>query len=306
MKKILACRLCNSRHIRPFHKGIKDYEYESPGEYEYLQCNECGLLNINPLPNERTLSLAYPPAYHAYHSQPNALARIMKKKYWEEKARRYSKLVSKTARILDAGCSRGDLLFELKEKGFKRVQGIDFSNDAVERAQSMGLNVIKAELTDLANSKYTFDLIIMINFIEHVYNPLEIMNCCNEMLKPGGIVVGETPNISSWDFNIFGKHWGGYHTPRHLHLFNKNTITLLGNLGGFSVKSITNIIQPAHWALSIQNRIQDSSFRMQLNRGRSFLFTPLILFFLPLNTIQKLLSNTSLIEFVFCKDVQNS
>ena len=195
----------------------------------------------------------------------------------------------------------GDLLVELKRLGFENVKGLDFNARAVERARQRGLDVIQGELGTAGLDEQSLDMIVMTNFIEHVYDPAEELNRCAGLLRPGGLVVGETPNVDSWDYALFRRDWGGYHTPRHLYLFNTENLEALAEKAGLRVRSVSNLLQPAHWALSVQNRLQETRLRPAVRNGRSRLFTPMLLLALPVNVAQMLLSKTSLVEFVFEK-----
>ena len=68
LRHIVICKLCNSESLEPSDRDVKDFEYGSPGHYDYLKCTQCGLLNITPLPDSDILALTYPDTYHAYHS----------------------------------------------------------------------------------------------------------------------------------------------------------------------------------------------------------------------------------------------
>jgi 2-polyprenyl-3-methyl-5-hydroxy-6-metoxy-1,4-benzoquinol methylase len=297
----MKCRLCPSTDLTPADRDVLDFEYRAPGSYTYWRCGACGLLNIDPTPDDATLNLAYPPTYHAYQPQPTALARMMKTRYWRKKARRCARLVPPEAAILDAGCASGDLMMELKALGYANVRGLDFSEKAVDAARRRGLDVHQGELEAAPFEDRGFDLIVMTNFIEHVHEPVQTLKRCGALLRPDGVILGETPNVDSWDYAIFRRQWGGYHTPRHLVLFNTDNLALLAGKAGLRVRSVTNLLQPAHWALSVQNRLQTSPLKPQVRNGRSRLFTPLLLLSLPLNVAQMLVSKTSLVEFVFQK-----
>ena len=78
-------------------------------------------------------------------------------------------------------------------------------------------------------------------------------------------------------------------------------IKILAEKSGFQIVKTHNLLQPAHWALSIQNVMQNTYFKSNLKNGRSFYFTPLLMLFLPVNLLQIVLSKTSLVEFVFKK-----
>ena len=144
-------------------------------------------------------------------------------------------------------------------------------------------------------------MIVAENFIEHVFDPLETLKKCNGLLKKGGYVVGETPNAASWDKKLFGRYWGGFHSPRHIHLFDLNSLWYIAEKTGFRVVRISNLLQPAHWVLSVQNLLQDSRWSTRLKRGRSVYFSFLLLVAIPINLIQAVFSETSLVEFVFEK-----
>ncbi|MBN1346105.1 MAG: class I SAM-dependent methyltransferase [Phycisphaerae bacterium] len=299
---MVTCRLCPSAELTQADRAVLDFEYRSPGAYTYWRCGTCGLLNIDPVPDDHTLGLAYPDTYHAYQPHANALARIMKRRYWRKKAQRCARYVKPDARILDAGCAFGDLLVELKRLGYGNVQGLDFNARVVEAARGHGLDVVQGELTSAGFEDESLDMIVMTNFIEHVHDPVGVLEHCRRLLRPGGVIVGETPNVDSWDYALFRRDWGGYHTPRHLYLFSDDNLPLLAEKAGFRVRSISSLLQPAHWALSMQNLLQDALGRPRLRNGRNWLFTPLLLLALPINLVQMLVSRTSLVEFVFEKD----
>lgn len=275
-----TCKLCLFHKLKVADTNVLDFEYMTAGSYTFLQCARCGLLNITPVPDDVKLAEAYPSTYHAYHPHANALAKYMKKKYWKRKASRYAKFAHKEAYILDIGCSSRDLMIAFKEQGFKNVRGLDFNKEVIEKARSRGLEVSHGNIEMYSAHEGNFQMIVMDNFIEHVYNPIEIFKKCHDLLSPGGVVVGETPNVDSWDYRLFRRYWGGYHTPRHLNLFNVYNLSVLAEKTGFRVKRINNIMQPAHWVISIQNLFHDI---LKIKNGRSFCFTPLLVFFIPIN-----------------------
>jgi 2-polyprenyl-3-methyl-5-hydroxy-6-metoxy-1,4-benzoquinol methylase len=293
-----GCRLCPSDELTAADRGVRDFEYDSSGSYTYWRCEACGLLNIDPIPESTALAEAYPATYHAYRPQPNALARFLKRRYWRKKAKRCARYASKRGAILDAGCAFGDLLVELRRLGFDDVHGLDFNAEVVAQARARGLDVRRGEIGDGSFGAKRFDLIVMTNFIEHVYDPVDTLKRCRELLRPGGVIIGETPNVDSWDYALFRREWGGYHTPRHLYLFNVRNLSILAERAGLRVRTIRNLLQPAHWALSIQNRLRDSAFAPAVRYGRSRLFTPLLLLAAPINLVQLAVSRTSLVEFV--------
>ena len=60
-----------------------------------------------------------------------------------------------------------------------------------------------------------------------MHEPKQLLQAVHRLLKPGGIVYIETPNIESHWAKLFGKNWRGMESPRHLVLFNPNSLTNL-------------------------------------------------------------------------------
>ena len=74
------------------------------------------------------------------------------------------------------------------------------------------------------NMSEQFDVITLCHVIEHVYDPVKVLKACFTLLKPGGVLWLETPNIDSYSYARFQQHWRGLETPRHLVLFNRQAL----------------------------------------------------------------------------------
>jgi SAM-dependent methyltransferase len=98
----------------------------------------------------------------------------------------------------------------------------------------------------------------MIMTIEHVAEPAEALEAVQRILKPGGKLVVVTDNTDSIDFSIFkGRHWGGYHFPRHWNLFNRQSFEALATKTGFTIERLASQVSPVNWVYSIHNRLVD-------------------------------------------------
>ncbi|MBF0363788.1 MAG: class I SAM-dependent methyltransferase [Oligoflexia bacterium] len=149
----MICKLCYCSEFINIDSDIGDYEYESSFGYSYLKCANCGLYLIDPLPDSNTLEKAYSGTYHAYNHQPSKFAQYLKKKYWQSKIKRCLTFVAKDASILDIGCSLGDFLFELRERGFKNIQGIEYKKEVADIARARWLDVLNGSTEDVKFKK---------------------------------------------------------------------------------------------------------------------------------------------------------
>jgi len=146
------------------------------------------------------------------------------------------KYVSKNAKILDAGCAFGDLLALLDENNFT-TYGIDISQYALNRAKK----ITKAQLIlgnlnkKLPYKDNFFDAVFVLDVIEHLESPYQFLLEMQRVLKKGGILFVQTPNINSI-FERFAKEkWFAYTDQTHLYLFNRKSLRFILEKSGFTV-----------------------------------------------------------------------
>lgn len=95
-------------------------------------------------------------------------------------------------RLLDLGAAQGTLLEEAQRMGFE-AEGIEHSPSNVGAAAARGLRVSLGAVEDLA-AEERFDVITMVDLIEHLADPVHVLRAVHRALKPGGDLVVYTPN----------------------------------------------------------------------------------------------------------------
>jgi 2-polyprenyl-3-methyl-5-hydroxy-6-metoxy-1,4-benzoquinol methylase len=118
-------------------------------------------------------------------------------------------------RLLDIGCGGGEFLQRARRLGWS-VEGVDFDPKAVAAASAAGLKVSVGSIEAYAEVRNHFDVVTCNHVIEHVYDARELVEAIYRILKPGGRIWIETPNIGSAGHALFGKSWRGLEAPRHL------------------------------------------------------------------------------------------
>jgi SAM-dependent methyltransferase len=256
------CCLCACDDSQPIAVG-EDFEYRTaPNEFLMVKCRRCGLVYLNPRPSEAETERIYPETYHAFGFKASEYGLIYRVRRWLESKRllRWCRGLPSQARILDVGCGDGFHLELLRDFGRKewRLAGLDLDFRAVAAAQSRGLDVDQGDLLSVDLAPGSYDLILLIMTIEHVADPVGVLARVAELLVPGGRVVLVTDNAGSPDFRIFGgRHWGGYHFPRHTYLFNRATMRRLAATAGLAVERLTTGASPVNWVYSLRNWIDD-------------------------------------------------
>jgi 2-polyprenyl-3-methyl-5-hydroxy-6-metoxy-1,4-benzoquinol methylase len=140
---------------------------------------------------------------------------------------RLKELLEKTiprGRILDIGCSAGYFLDVMD--GWERY-GIEIPSTWAERARKKyGENIHVGTLED-ANYPYEFfDVITLQDTFDHLTNPLETLELCHHILKPGGRIVIKVHNIECLWARLSGQNFYAIIPPSHLFYYSKNTLKL--------------------------------------------------------------------------------
>lgn len=177
----------------------------------------------------------------AYEYKVGNIAMVYKERALEV----LQKNLPKNAKILDAGCAFGDLLSLLEGNDYT-TYGIDISQYAINRAKK----ITKAQLVvgDL-NKKLPykdnfFDALFAVDVIEHLDSPYKFLLEAQRVLKKGGILFVQTPNINSI-FERFAKEkWFAYTDETHLYLFNRKSLRFLLEKSGFVVLQNQTISAP--------------------------------------------------------------
>jgi 2-polyprenyl-3-methyl-5-hydroxy-6-metoxy-1,4-benzoquinol methylase len=114
---------------------------------------------------------------------PEEFAAVMQMMDWEGKD------------VMDAGCGTGDMCIMIAEGGANSVIGVDYAESAIDEAnkkyQHPNLTYLCSEIKDVKDS---FDVIISNGTLEHMDDPLSVLQQYKSMLKKGGSLIMTCPN----------------------------------------------------------------------------------------------------------------
>lgn len=290
----MNCIACGSNQESLRFTKLMDWEYETCSPIDFYQCSNCKLLYQKPFPKLEEIHSFYPAEYRNYLPIGSGLFSQLKKLKFRTQAKKLAKFFNKDSKILEIGYGNGELLMAFKDLGYPNLYGCDFSSAAAERLMQNGIQIQVANVEQNIPFNQGFDIIILNNVIEHFLDPIAVMKNCHAKLNPSGQIILFTPNTRAIEFGIFGRYWAGLHIPRHIHLFNKQNLQLIAENCKFSAIKFYNDLDPAQWAISIQNLLQDTKlFHSQLKNGMSFYMVPLSLAFIPVALLQGLIGNST-------------
>lgn len=150
------------------------------------------------------------------------------------------KSLSETLKFLDIGCGRGEFLELAKVCGFE-VEGVEINRIYVEICQNKGFKVYHTDgLSFLKNTPdEQYHIISLIHVIEHLKFEylLELLSEVYRVLKPGGILILETPNIK----NPIVGFYNFWLDPTHKRPVHEELIKFMGKKVGFSYIEVMGI-----------------------------------------------------------------
>ena len=271
----VRCCVCGSTAARSCASGL-DFEYETTGDtFRMVRCESCGMVYLNPRPSPGDLPTIYPKTYYAYNYEEEIAPLARRVKAWLDRRKVDAWLnVTPTAqpRFLDVGCGDGRFLEILHQKGIPKRQlwGLELSDKVVTNLQDRGFQARLGRIEDadpIGLPRGYFDLIVLLQVIEHIEHPAAVIRQLVRLLAPGGILVLETPNVKSLDRNLFkNRYWGGYHFPRHWHLFDPDTIQHLLTEHGLTPLSYRYLPSPSFWIYSLHHLAKDRWDLMKTSR----------------------------------------
>lgn len=253
----VACPFCNDMNVKKEYAKGEDFEYHTvKNSFIFNYCLTCDVIYLASRPDVSDLGTIYPENYipYSFDSQ-NIIYRI--RRFLEEiKVRRLKRLIPENAKIMDAGCGGPGFLNNLKKYGKEswRLYGNDISINAIENIKKAGFYSLPGRFEQLKGHDKSFDVIFFKQVIEHLEDPKQILEKSKELLKSGGYLIIETPNIDSWDAKIFQKGlWGGYHIPRHWVLFSQDSLKKSGEAAGLDFYSLRFMLSPSFWIQSLHH-----------------------------------------------------
>lgn len=143
-----------------------------------------------------------------------------------------AKAGTEEAPILDLGCGRGEWLELLRENRYV-AEGVDSNRVLVQQCHGLGFNVTEADVIGFLRKQLSnsFGAITGFHLIEHLSlrDLIALLDESRRVLKPGGLVIFETPNPT----NLFVSTYDFYRDPSHIRPVHPDTINFLLEMRGF-------------------------------------------------------------------------
>lgn len=169
-------------------------------------------------------------------------------------------------RLLEVGCGRGDFLRVAAERF--DVSGVEPHPELAAEAGRYA-RVHRGRIEDLPRDAawMDFDAAASFHVLEHVDSPVRFVGDVGRRLRPGGLLVLETPDIGSAHYRFFGARWRQF-IPEHYFFFDKGTLTRLLETCGFRVVRLEHVGKHATLGLFLNRLGRQFPFLRRAGRLR--------------------------------------
>lgn len=222
--KLTQCYLCGSDSFHVIHKGVR-----GDGTIDALQCDVCGLVRLSEVMDN-------PDDFYRDSGMRDGQVEPLEKLRLETKdddARRFrftEKMIT-SKRVLDFGCGDGGYLLRAKTVASKAC-GVEMEASVREALREEDLDVYE-RIEDAGQ----VDVVTMFHVLEHLPNPVEMLQEIMEHIAPDGMLIVEVPNaddalLSLYRCEAFADftYW-----KCHVYLYTMDTLRLLAKKAGFKI-----------------------------------------------------------------------
>ena len=236
------CPLCGGCETQ-FACANRDRRRGIPGEWRYWECRTCRSLFQHPMPTFHELQ-----GFYANYTHTDCIDRAPSRgTRWAALRRAYHVLTGdadprdfvparRGTRILDFGCGAAPYLNYFRSAGVD-ISGAEISPTLVAAHRAAGADVVLIESMEripFANEE--FDVVYLMQVIEHVLDPRELLAEVSRVLKRPGTLYLAMPNARSIWRRAFGARWvAGWFAPYHLFVYSMSGIRALAQATGFQV-----------------------------------------------------------------------
>jgi SAM-dependent methyltransferase len=195
-------------------------------------CPRCGIIFTHKPASDTRLKELYDHYYDAADfSIPSTLGVSL------DRLVRSCERFRRTGGWLDVGFGEGSLLTVAERHGW-RCHGTELSLAALAFGERRGWVVTADAKTDTRFPQQGFDVVTMIELLEHVPLPATLLRSAYGWLRPGGLLYITTPNATSFNRMMLGPTWSVISPPEHLTIWTARGLRRALTNAGFATRQI--------------------------------------------------------------------
>jgi 2-polyprenyl-3-methyl-5-hydroxy-6-metoxy-1,4-benzoquinol methylase len=234
--KYVTCNLCGADDFTVvFPKGVAQL-------HQIVRCNRCKLMYANP--QEQVDAATY---------ETDAVPQVfVPEEHWEYFQKQHVQIPDnlralsvlnahfpQRGKLLEVGSFCGIFLDRIRADGWDAVGLEPFRAVADYSRHTYGLNIVDGVLPRPELPDGSFDAVVMLHVIEHMPDPMANLVELRRLLRPGGMLVVETPRFDSLMFRLLGRRERSISAcDGHIYLFTVQTLSRMLEEAGFKVERV--------------------------------------------------------------------
>lgn len=207
-------------------------------------------------------------------------------------------------RILDVGCGSGDFGAALKARQECDVTGIELDEETAQQAFTCIDQVVVGDVTHIAPllPRGHYDAIVLGDVVEHLVDPVPVLEALKLSLAPGGMMLFSVPNVRHWSIvkMLLEGDWvyqAGLVSPGHMRFYTRKSFGRTAARAGLDVKMVDRIdvgdspIIPLaelieDW-LETGNLVDEATMYQMIFEGESVQAPPFVSIIIPVHNLWK-------------------
>lgn len=225
--------ICSSDSLKPYYPEVRDRK-----DVSVLRCSQSGVILLSSSTHIDISHYQNEPTSAGWDAQQHSRALATTEKD-DQRRFQYFKECFKNKIWIDVGAENGGLLALAKDLAAEAI-AVEPKNSAREILDKLGYQtfstVDKVTRTDI-------ELITLFHVFEHIFEPIEFLQDCKKIIKPGGKIIIEVPHandflLSFLDLDAFKKFtfWS-----EHLILHTRESLRSMLAFTGFKNIVITGV-----------------------------------------------------------------
>lgn len=219
--------------------------------YKIKKDQKHGFYRADPIPTKDEVNRYYLEEFYAQNdsrlNNSSLEVQLEEEEFYTSKYENYATIIENVLKglekksLFDIGCGFAQSLLFFRDVKKMEVSGIEPSLEGVKYAKDNNLDVVQGNIeSSWENNTKKFDVITLLNVLEHLRNPEEVLKAIREnLLKNEGVLLIDVPNdfndfqtIASDEYNL-NQWW--FYPPRHINYFNSETLSNLLNECGYDI-----------------------------------------------------------------------
>jgi SAM-dependent methyltransferase len=202
-----------------------------------LTCSTCGTGIVDPPPNRELVSAGL-------FEEMYGGKRLEMRPIWFEEARKrleWVLLYRSHGRLLEVGAGTGEFVRTAIDGGFE-AEGVEVSEWAAAEAEKLGVTITQGMLSDWVKEQRggKVDVVALWHVLEHVEDPLGLLQEILTVVRPGGLLVLEVPNGDAADLRRLGLEWRGTQPSDHYYLYSAFGLRSILERAGYEVRDVVS------------------------------------------------------------------